>query len=125
MTADQLKQQAALAALMARQPTGRLVSPEQVAHAVCYLASPLACATPGRGIRGPTGSRISWGTVSDEPTETPADGVDQNCDGVELCYADADNDNYRLGTTVNSSDTDCADSGEALATDPTTRWSTS
>ncbi|MGQ7297794.1 SDR family NAD(P)-dependent oxidoreductase [Quadrisphaera sp. KR29] len=38
---------AALAALVARQPTGRLVAPEQVAHAVCYLASPLAGATTG------------------------------------------------------------------------------
>jgi 2-keto-3-deoxy-L-fuconate dehydrogenase len=33
---------AALAALRARQPTGRLVTAEQVAHAVCYLASPRA-----------------------------------------------------------------------------------
>jgi 2-keto-3-deoxy-L-fuconate dehydrogenase len=37
----------ALAALRARQPTGRLVAAEQVAHAVCYLASPLAGATTG------------------------------------------------------------------------------
>jgi 2-keto-3-deoxy-L-fuconate dehydrogenase len=35
------------AALEARQPTGRLVSPEAVAHAVCYLASPFAGATTG------------------------------------------------------------------------------
>jgi len=35
------------AALEARQPTGRLVSPQAVAHAVCYLASPLADATTG------------------------------------------------------------------------------
>ena len=39
--------EAALAALRARQPTGRLVTAEQVAHAVCYLASPLAGATTG------------------------------------------------------------------------------
>ncbi|WP_405404373.1 SDR family NAD(P)-dependent oxidoreductase [Streptomyces sp. NBC_01104] len=35
------------AALEARQPTGRLVSAEQVASAVCYLASPLSGATTG------------------------------------------------------------------------------
>ncbi len=35
------------AALEARQPTGRLVTAEQVAHAVAYLASPLARATTG------------------------------------------------------------------------------
>jgi NAD(P)-dependent dehydrogenase (short-subunit alcohol dehydrogenase family) len=38
---------AALEALRARQPTGRLVTAEQVAHAVCYLASPYAGATTG------------------------------------------------------------------------------
>jgi 2-keto-3-deoxy-L-fuconate dehydrogenase len=38
------------AALEARQPTGRLVSPEAVAHAVCYLASPLAVATTGESL---------------------------------------------------------------------------
>ncbi|ACQ82312.1 short-chain dehydrogenase/reductase SDR [Beutenbergia cavernae DSM 12333] len=34
-------------ALAARQPSGRLVTPAEVAHAVCYLASPLASATTG------------------------------------------------------------------------------
>ncbi|MCF4120295.1 SDR family oxidoreductase [Antribacter sp. KLBMP9083] len=38
------------AALEARQPTGRLVSPEAVAHAVCYLASPLAASTTGESL---------------------------------------------------------------------------
>lgn len=35
------------AALEARQPTGRLVTPEEVAAAIAYLASPLASATTG------------------------------------------------------------------------------
>ncbi len=35
------------AALEARQPHGRLVSADEVAHAVCYLASPLAGSTNG------------------------------------------------------------------------------
>lgn len=30
-----------------RQATGRMVSPEEVAHAVCYMASPLASSTTG------------------------------------------------------------------------------
>ncbi|GLI01567.1 SDR family NAD(P)-dependent oxidoreductase [Phytohabitans aurantiacus] len=38
---------AELAALEARQPTGRLVSPDEVAAAIAYLASPLAGATTG------------------------------------------------------------------------------
>ncbi|MEV5301765.1 SDR family NAD(P)-dependent oxidoreductase [Amycolatopsis methanolica] len=38
------------AALQARQPHGRLVSPAEVAHAVVYLASPLATSTAGVGV---------------------------------------------------------------------------
>lgn len=38
---------AELAALKARQPTGRLVSAAEIAHAICYLASPTAAATTG------------------------------------------------------------------------------
>ncbi|PTA45219.1 SDR family NAD(P)-dependent oxidoreductase [Micromonospora sp. RP3T] len=38
---------AELAALRARQPTGRLVTADEVAAAVAYLASPLAAATTG------------------------------------------------------------------------------
>lgn len=54
-------------------------------------------------------------------TETTGDSVDQNCDSSETCYADADNDTYRAsgGTTVASTDTDCADSGEGTTSDPT------
>jgi NAD(P)-dependent dehydrogenase (short-subunit alcohol dehydrogenase family) len=38
---------AAQAALVARQPMGRLVSAEEVANAIAYLASPLAASTTG------------------------------------------------------------------------------
>jgi 2-keto-3-deoxy-L-fuconate dehydrogenase len=41
---------AELAALKARQPTGRLVSAEEVAAAIGYLASPLASATTGTAL---------------------------------------------------------------------------
>jgi 2-keto-3-deoxy-L-fuconate dehydrogenase len=60
--------QAELAALRARQPTGRLVTAEEVAAAIGYLASPLAAATTGTvltvdggmyglRLRGPAGDR--------------------------------------------------------------------
>jgi len=39
--------EAAAAALRARQPMGRLVSAEEVAHAIVYLASPLSSSTTG------------------------------------------------------------------------------
>ena len=38
---------AAAAALRGRQPTGRLVTAAEIAHAIAYLASPLASATTG------------------------------------------------------------------------------
>jgi 2-keto-3-deoxy-L-fuconate dehydrogenase len=38
---------AAAAALRARQPMGRLVSAEEIAHAIAYLASPLSSSTTG------------------------------------------------------------------------------
>ena len=38
---------AEFAALQSRQPTGRLVSPDEVAHAIAYLASPYSSATTG------------------------------------------------------------------------------
>ncbi|MFM2162372.1 MAG: hypothetical protein RLZZ383_1884, partial [Pseudomonadota bacterium] len=46
-----------------------------------------------------------------------ADGVDDNCDGVELCYVDADDDGARDATAYQAgSDSDCDDANEALAT---------
>jgi NAD(P)-dependent dehydrogenase (short-subunit alcohol dehydrogenase family) len=42
---------AAAAALRARQPLGRLVTAEEVAHAVASLASPLAASTTGTVLR--------------------------------------------------------------------------
>jgi 2-keto-3-deoxy-L-fuconate dehydrogenase len=39
--------EAAAAALRARQPMGRLVTADEVAHAIAYLASPLAASTTG------------------------------------------------------------------------------
>ncbi len=52
--------------------------------------------------------------------EIPGNQVDNNCDGKELCFLDNDNDGYRPnGTaTIESADTDCIDTKEAVSTDP-------
>ena len=52
--------------------------------------------------------------------EIVADGIDQDCDDQETCYADADGDGVRAmdGSTVLSTDTDCSDDGEAIASSP-------
>mgnify|MGYP002631426321 CR=1 FL=1 len=52
-------------------------------------------------------------------SETTGDEIDSDCDGGEICYADADNDGYTDETTTVSADEDCTDSGEATASDPT------
>jgi hypothetical protein len=50
-------------------------------------------------------------------TEVVADGVDEDCDGIELCYQDIDADgdgHLKTTDTVASEDLDCADLGEAI-----------
>jgi subtilisin-like proprotein convertase family protein len=51
-----------------------------------------------------------------------ADGVDQDCNGGELCYLDNDGDGYRPNetATVASADLDCTDAREARGAAPTT-----
>lgn len=46
--------------------------------------------------------------------EGVGDGFDSDCDGAELCWADADQDGTSATSTVGSGDADCADPGEAL-----------
>jgi hypothetical protein len=54
-------------------------------------------------------------------TELAGDEVDQDCDGAELCYVDADDDGHLdgSGAIASSSDADCADIDEGRSTDPT------
>ena len=49
-------------------------------------------------------------------TETVGDGVDQDCDGAEICLSDADGDGYSSDVQLTSEDADCTDPGEGLAT---------
>ncbi|MFC1769163.1 MopE-related protein [Nanoarchaeota archaeon] len=60
-------------------------------------------------------------SVNPNGTEIVDDGIDSNCDTNELCYVDADDDNFRPNATANvsSADLDCTDSGEAITADPT------
>lgn len=42
-------------------------------------------------------------------TEIVADGIDNNCNGEEVCYRDNDGDLYGTSTTIVSTDLDCTD----------------
>jgi hypothetical protein len=53
-------------------------------------------------------------------TETTADGIDQDCNNGDICFADGDDDGFRTDLTVSSADLDCNDSGEAGSAVPNT-----
>jgi uncharacterized protein (TIGR03382 family) len=55
--------------------------------------------------------------VNPAATETVGDEVDADCNGLELCYADLDDDGFRTSEIIYSSDTDCSDPGEATEDD--------
>ncbi|MBK7756632.1 MAG: FG-GAP repeat protein [Deltaproteobacteria bacterium] len=67
---------------------------------------------PATGVVAGADCDDSASGVNPAATEVVADGVDQTCDGVELCYVDDDNDGFRGSATVSSADSDCADAGE-------------
>ena len=58
-------------------------------------------------------------TIYPGAIEIVGDQVDGDCDGGEVCYADADEDSYTNGTVV-STDTDCIDAGEDTFASPDT-----
>ncbi len=49
--------------------------------------------------------------------EVVADGIDEDCDGTELCYVDADGDTYGGPTTASTPDLTCASPMSAYAQD--------
>ncbi|HPP92488.1 MAG TPA: MopE-related protein, partial [Bacteroidales bacterium] len=86
------------------------------------LSADCDCDDPGEALAtAPVGDcDDTKASVHPGAAEIPADGVDQDCDGKELCYVDSDGDGYRPDgvSTVLSADCDCDDPGEALATAP-------
>ena len=46
----------------------------------------------------------SDGSVNPAQEEIVSDGIDQNCDAVELCYVDADEDGFGTAVTIELGD---------------------
>ena len=83
----------------------------------------LDCEDPGEAPEGtPTGDCNDQDpAINPTATDIPVDQIDQNCDGRDggrFCFADVDNDGWRVEATVVSVDDDCDDPGEALPEDP-------
>jgi len=82
-------------------------------------ATPIvACARPVGHVENNADCDDTNPAIFPGATEIPGDGVDQNCDGLELCYVDADGDGYRTTATVTSSNLACDGPGEAPASMP-------
>lgn len=81
----------------------------------------VSCAEFGEApATGPTGDCDDTNFLTHPgATEYVGDGIDSDCDDVEWCYEDADQDGYRSEVVISSEgDVDCWDFGEAPNTDP-------
>jgi hypothetical protein len=80
----------------------------------------------GVGLHTPLchGATVAGDCNNNDPTSHPGateivgDGIDENCDGHEFCYYDADDDGARSDGPLTSADTDCDDAFEARVSDP-------
>jgi hypothetical protein len=91
------------------------------AEGVTFASTDLDCTDVGEGGAAMPATDCDDGDPARNPgiSEAADDGVDSDCDGGDLCYADGDADGYRATSgTVTSADLDCADRGEAESTDP-------
>ena len=89
------------------------------------LSSNLTCTDTGEGQSTDPASDCDDNSASINPnaSEIVADGIDQDCDSVDSCYQDADDDGFRtvdISIIIDSNDLDCTDSGEALPSAPAT-----
>ena len=53
-----------------------------------------SCAVPEGNVEVAGDCNDAEESINPLKDENPADGIDQNCDGIELCYVDADEDSY-------------------------------
>jgi len=77
------------------------------------LSTDRACTQPSGYAADATDCDDGDASINPSATEATADGMDQDCDGGDLCYEDADGDSYGSTATVASADMDCSGSGES------------
>ncbi len=69
--------------------------------------------TPPTGVTAGGDCDDSDNSIYEGANEVVADGVDQDCDGVDHCYTDADEDGEGFGNATAGNDLDCTDPGES------------
>jgi hypothetical protein len=74
------------------------------------VSADLDCADPGESSRSDDCNDTS-AAIAPTAAEVIADGVDQDCDGVDSCFADADSDGFGSTGAVDDTNLDCADAG--------------
>ncbi|MBP9828108.1 putative metal-binding motif-containing protein [Patescibacteria group bacterium] len=75
--------------------------------------SVLRCEAPVGYVTNDEDCNDALASVKPTASEIVADGLDNNCNGTELCYRDTDGDTFGSSLTVASADLDCTDAGEA------------
>jgi len=81
------------------------------------LSTDHACDQPSGYVADGTDCDDTSTSLNPGASETAADGIDQDCDGGDTCYEDADGDGFGATTSVTSTDLDCSDAGEAATAD--------
>ena len=81
---------------------------------VTALAADGDCTDTGEAITGGDCDDASSSVHPGAP-DTPDDGVDQDCDGIDpvTCFVDLDGDTFGSTTTLVAADGDCTDTGES------------
>jgi predicted small lipoprotein YifL len=79
-----------------------------------------ACRAPADHVANRLDCDDTDATVYPGATERPGDGIDQNCDGLELCFVDADGDGFRspVSQVILSANLACDGPGEASLATP-------
>jgi formylglycine-generating enzyme required for sulfatase activity len=76
--------------------------------------SVVACTQPAGHVNNGEDCNDADDTVNPEAEEGPADSMDTNCDGYELCYADEDGDSFGGALTVSATTLACNAAGQSM-----------
>ena len=85
---------------------------------VAYVIAGQPFDEDGDGVRVDLDCRDNKPAIHPGATEEPANGTDEDCDGLELCYTDADGDGARSAQTEPTDKLDCAGRTLSPADDP-------